>query len=262
MRLAAPFRRQVKQCTLPQHNPKTTCSSSGTPSRLQLLHLLACMHAGRFRKMLHQDRIETVMNDRELFCFLRQQYARNCGRMRAFLSLKTVQGIFFTKFRLPVGGAVEVRHHNPCCTSSACECIPPESRVEPSPQAEYRCKPGPPAVWPPIDPNYLSHLFRSPCHANEDDTWVLDLLPRRICGKLHGQAGKPAEGWGIYYQEGLDWDAIAVVVFVVFLAGSLLFGVLWSRFKMDVQGAFGVSAYMVTACGMLLSLVATRADKM
>lgn len=225
-----------------------------------MLHLSACMHKGRFRKSLHQDRIDTVSTDRKLFCFLRQRFTRHRGRFSTLLSLKTVTGIFFIKFRLPMGGSVEVRHHNPCCYPS-CECIPPRSRVEPSPQAEYRCIPGPPEVWPPIDPTYLAHLFTSPNCVNENDTWILDQLPKRTCGELHGKAGQPAEGWGIYYQESWDRDVITLIIFVLFLMGSLLFGVLWSKFQMDIQGAFSVSSYMVTACGILVSLVAMRVDK-
>lgn len=96
---------------------------------------------------------------------------------------------------------------------------------------------------------------------NENDTWILDQLPKRTCGELKGKAGQPAEGWGIYYQEGWDKDIITLVVFAVFLVASLVFGVLWSKYKMDVQGAFGVSAYIMAACGIAISLVAMRADR-
>ena len=105
------------------------------------------------------------------------------------------------------------------------------------------------------------HLFNSHCDIDENETWILDQLPKRICGELHGKAGQPAEGWGIYYQEGWDRDTITLIATVVFFLGSLLFGILWSMFKMDVQGAFGVSAYMATACSLLVSLVAMRTDK-
>jgi hypothetical protein len=265
-RITVALKGPCKQSALPQHN--STASSTAAfslptalPSQLKVLHLLACMHNGRFRKSLIQDRIEEIATDRQLFCFMQQQFTQNRSRAIKLLSLKTVTGIFFVKLRLPMGGSVEVRHHNPCCVIAACECIPPPDRVEPAPQAEYRCIPGPPMVWPPVDPHYLSHLFTCPSYTNENDTWILDQLPKRICGEIQGKAGRPAEGWGIYYQEGWDRDVITLVTFVLFLVGSLLFGVLWSKFQMDVQGAFGVSAYMITACGVFISLVAMRADK-
>jgi hypothetical protein len=233
-----------------------------------MLHLLACMHHNRFRKVLQQDRIEAIKTDRALLCFMRQQYARHRGRLLNFLSLKSVQDIFFVKFRLPLGGSVDVRHHDPCCvtvstaTQPACECIPPKGKVEPSPLAEYRCIPGPPATYPPVPPEYLKSLFTCPSNVHEQDTWILDQLPKRICGELQGKAGQPADGWGIYYQEGWDFDVIILFVFVIFFVASLLFGVLWSTFKFDVQGAFGVSAYIMTASGILVTLLASRIEKM
>lgn len=263
--LTKSFGKQSKQYALPQHTPSATVASSTpnpNPPQTRMLHLLSCMHAGRSRKSLAQDRIETFNTDRQLFCFIRQQYRIHRGRFKALFSLKTVKGIYFTKFRLPMGGSVEIRAHNPCCIQpQSCECIPPPSRVEPSPSAEYRCIPGPPSVWPPIDPHYLSHLFNEPSCINENDTWILDQLPKRTCGELHGSAGKPADGWGIYFEESWDRDVITLVVFSLFLISSLIFGVLWSHFKMDIQGAFGVSAYMMTACAAIISFVATKVDK-
>lgn len=48
-------------------------------------------------------------------------------------------------------------------------------------------------------------------------------------------------------------------VFLLFLLGSLLFAILWTTLKMDIQGAFGVSSYMVTASGIFLAWLASRA---
>jgi hypothetical protein len=177
--------------------------------------------------------------------------------------LQSVKGISFVKFRLPIGGSVDVRHHDPCCVADTtgpktCECIPPPPKVEPSPGAEYRCIPGPPATYPPIPPVYLASLFTCPTDVHEKDTWILDQLPKRTCGELKGQIGQPAEGWGIYYDEGLDGDMLAWTILIVFLVASLLFGVLWSKFQYDIQGAFGVSAYMVACCAAVLPVIVTK----
>ena len=250
---------------LPQHN--TPCTSTTTanapPPQQSILHLLACMHRNRLRKDLKQDRIEDITTDRALLCFLRKQYRLHRGRFLHALSLQSVKGISFVKFRLPIGGSVDVRHHDPCCVADTtgpktCECIPPPPKVEPSPGAEYRCIPGPPATYPPIPPVYLASLFSCPTDVHEKDTWILDQLPKRTCGELKGQIGQPAEGWGIYYDEGLDGDMLAWTILIVFLVASLLFGVLWSKFQYDIQGAFGVSAYMVACCAAVLPVIVTR----
>jgi hypothetical protein len=53
---------------------------------------------------------------------------------------------------------------------------------------------------------------------------------------------------------------LALVILMVFLVASLLFGVLWSRFQYDVQGAFAVSAYMVACCAVLLPVIVTQLE--
>ena len=133
------------------------------------------------------------------------------------LSFKSIQGIFFVKFHLPIGKTVTVQDHKSNCTANSaatdCVCIPPPSLVEPAPNAQYRCEPGPPAVYPPIPPEHLRSLFSFPEDADKCDNWILTKLPKRVCGKLQGQAGQPAEGWGVYYQEDWDRDLICVMIF-------------------------------------------------
>ncbi|KAF5853238.1 hypothetical protein GGP41_001822 [Bipolaris sorokiniana] len=259
---------------LPQYNVPNHCAPStssapttNTPAGSKLtLHLLACAHRNQRRKCLLQDPIDSVSTDRGLFCFMKRQIRRNHSRVRNILAMRSIQGMFFVKFRLRMGNNVEVRDHNPCCTSTnpaICECIPPKPKVEPSQDAEYRCSPaGPLATWPPVLSQDLMHMLSSPQCIHEDETWVLNQLPKRTAGELQAYVGKPAEGWGIYYKEGIDFDMIIGAVFAVFLFGSLLFGILWTVLKKDIQSAFGVSAYVVTAISVFVTWVATRAKNL
>jgi hypothetical protein len=105
----------------------------------------------------------------------------------------------------------------------------------------------------------MLHMLKSPGCVSEKGTSILNMIPRRICGKLDEGLTEPAVGWGMYYQEGLDRTMIVNVLFGLFLLSSLLFGVLWSVLKMDIQGAFGVSSYIMTASGIIIAWVATRA---
>jgi hypothetical protein len=173
---------------IPLHNTPSTAVATAT-ARLptvsrSTLHLMACMHRDRSRKTLKQDLLENI---RELFLFMRQQYIRHRGSFRNMLSLKSVQGIFFVKFNLPVGRTVIVRDHNTHCAANTaamdCVCIPPASIVEPAPNAQYRCEPGPPAIYPPIPSEHLRSLFSFPEDADEKDDWILKKLPKRVCGK-------------------------------------------------------------------------------
>ncbi|KAH6094468.1 hypothetical protein HBI65_125610 [Parastagonospora nodorum] len=256
---------------LPQHRQagtSTACALQAielqTPQ--QNLHLMACMQRGRYLRTVHQDRIDDISNDQALFTFMQKLLARHRGRIRKIFSLKCVQGIYFVKFRLRAGGSAEVRNHEPCCTSSTqriCECLPPAPKVEPSPDAEYRCAPaGPLDIWPPVLSEELMHMLTSPQCITPKETFVLEQLPKRTKGELIGTIGRPAEGWGIHFQEGWDFDLLIGLVLAVFLLASLLFAVLWSHFKLDVQGAFGVSSYMVTASGIFVAWFANRAGKL
>lgn len=105
-------------------------------------------------------------------------------------------------------------------------------------------------------------MLTSPKCINEDETFVLEQLPKRTKGELKGTVGRPVEGWGIHYQEGWDFDTVIGIVLGVFLLASLLFAILWSHFELDIQGAFGVSSYMVTATGIFIAWIVNRAGKL
>jgi hypothetical protein len=214
---------------------------------------MACMHRDPVRKFVQQDRVEDATTDQEVLRLMRQQYIRHRGQLLNMLSLRRVKGIFFVKFVLPMGGSVDVLQHDKCQT--ICDCLPPLAKVEPPATAEYKCHPVPPTRLPPISPEYLAMLLYCPSEQDQDDTWILDQLPKRTCGRLQGAPGQPAEGWGIYYQEGWDTRLIVLAIFVVFVLASLLFGVLWSVYRFDVQGAFGVSAWIATLGGILIALL-------
>lgn len=53
-------------------------------------------------------------------------------------------------------------------------------------------------------------------------------------------------GWGIHLVEGWVTSRLWALFFSLFVLASLLFGVFWSTFKHDVQGAFGVSAWILS----------------
>lgn len=224
------------------------------------------MHRDREYVGLIQDPLENVTADRTLLCFLRRQYVCHRGNILRMISLKSIKGLHLVKFWLTKGGKVIVgRHERYCAAGSSapmpCECLPPVSKVEPSPGAEYRCRPVPPKTTPPIPPEWLSSLITCPTDMDEDDDFILNQLPKRTCGKLQGQVGEAVEGWGVYYQEDWDHDMITWAILVLLIVASLLFGILWSRFKLDIQGAFGVSSWITGVCAVFLVVMANHADK-
>ncbi|KAF2632519.1 hypothetical protein BU25DRAFT_382010 [Macroventuria anomochaeta] len=214
-----------------------------------MLHLLACVRRTQEHVTLLQECIDEVKDNLSLFLFMKQSSTQGRDMGTRSPSLRPVVLYKVRLFRLRVRNTDEVPDHNPCCmssTPSVCECIPPGPKVEPAPDAEYRCKPaGSPATWPLVLSAGLVHMLSSPQCINEQETWVLDLLPKRTRGQLQERAGQPVEGCGIYYQEGVDFDVIISVVFGVFILASLLFGV----YKVGIRHPGCFRCQLVYGCG-------------
>jgi hypothetical protein len=66
------------------------------------------------------------------------------------------------------------------------------------------------------------------------------------------------EGWGLLFQEGWDWPVIWSILLVFFVLPSIVFLVIWSILKADIQGASSVAAYWVAVGTIFLGYIATR----
>ncbi len=123
--------------------------------------------------------------------------------------------------------------------------MPPKDRKE-----EYVYQPC--DVMPPVGENLIAHLLYHPDEANEVGITCLR-APKKGRQKLTvcPQEGTSL-GWGLHFVEG--WAAFRVwfLILSIFSFGSLVFGVCWAVLKHDLQGAFGVSAWMITLIGIVL----------
>jgi hypothetical protein len=107
----------------------------------------------------------------------------------------------------------------------------------------------------------MMHYLTRPECCHEYDTRVFDQLPKRTRGKLEGKIKRSTVGWGLYFQEGVDFGKLTSVVFTV-LVVSFLFAVLWSNLEHDIQGGFGIASYVVTVVAMFVALVVNRAGRL
>ncbi|KAF3762566.1 hypothetical protein M406DRAFT_341767 [Cryphonectria parasitica EP155] len=132
--------------------------------------------------------------------------------------------------------------------------IPPEDQA----RQNYTYEPLPAETIPPIGPNLLMHLFEHPDHAE-----ILPILYKKIPQKLRAQLEAcpikgSAVGWGLQFVEGTNW-------FHVFLCGclgfisALLFAVVWSIVRRDIQGGFAISGFMLAFLGFCLGIARTEA---
>jgi hypothetical protein len=123
---------------------------------------------------------------------------------------------------------------------------------------EYHCQPIPAGTVPPIGKNYMMHYFRKPHRVFPTSTRIFNQFPKRLASRLQAKPDGIEVGWGVYFREGWHWEAIFGLMLIIGLFGSILFGILWSVFEKDIQGAFGVASYCVTATAMFIGFIAAR----
>jgi hypothetical protein len=158
------------------------------------------------------------------------------------------------KFALDLSNFTEVHKHASIC-SPTCVCLPPVDRLE----REYYCRPAPevkPKYEPAIGSQRLTHYFLSPQCVEVSQGTIIAQLPKRIC-HLRASNNHEEIGWGIYFEEGWNWRTIYVLVVVLTLF-SLVFGIVWSITKGDIQGAFTISSFCVTLGSLLLGYIVVK----
>ncbi|KAI1113364.1 hypothetical protein F5Y14DRAFT_213264 [Nemania sp. NC0429] len=223
-------------------------------------HLFSAMEKGMYKVNLYQNSVVNVENDHDLFKQLQRRYHSHKGRLRSYLSLRTVHGIHFMKFVYGGPHYIDARcHYDICGRGVRCDCIPPEDRILP-PISEYDCSLLSPGFSPPIGPQLLMDCFTNPSSINPKHKFVLEQLPKRIHGEL-GSQNHRTEAWGIYFKEGWDWAKIWWILAAGFFPPSLLFGILWGILKSDIQGAFGVASWWMTGAAIIVGIVGTYANR-
>ncbi|KAI1850966.1 hypothetical protein JX266_003631 [Neoarthrinium moseri] len=198
------------------------------------------------RSALHvpSNKPTRVKSSRNKYCDIRlpqywQNQTRNelgkCRPRQASLQtddhhnfILAVKAIRFVQFEVYRTGLTDIRSH---------PTLPPSNL-----KSQYVYDPMPADLMPPIGSNLLVHLLEHPTHAG-----VLPDLYKRIPKKLRErlvpcpQKGASV-GWGLAFVE------VAVA---------------WTMVKNDVQGGFGVGAFLLTFmvfCGGLLHSSVSRSD--
>lgn len=194
------------------------------------LFLLLCIpHRKYATKLVHMD-VCAFSSDQLFFANLKTHYQSMRGRWVSFFSVRKLKCIRFVQFEVYKSELVDIRKIND---------IPPEAKND-----EYRYRPLPAEVVPPVGENHMMHLYEHPEDA--DDTAVcLDKIPKNFQERLLVSPQKVTGlGWGIHFVEGLHWMKLWILGLTGLLA-SVVFGVLWSTLKNDVQGGFGIAACLM-----------------
>jgi hypothetical protein len=102
----------------------------------------------------------------------------------------------------------------------------------------------------------LKEDFLNPHSIVAGQRTTLNQLPkRRLQGELQATKDELATGWGLHIEEGWHLPTI-YCCFVVIILFSLIFGIVWSVTRNDIQGAFAVSGFALTLGAMFLGYMA------
>lgn len=212
---------------------QTTLSASSDPRHtfLEELFLLLCIPQHSHAIKLLQPDLTGCSSDRAFFSLLKRTFAQTRGKLKRFLSLKTIRGIKFVQLEVFKSELVNIQKQ---------DVFPPEERKD-----EYRYSPMPADLIPPVGEHLMLHLLTSPQCAEESDI-LLARIPKKLKERLRTcPTTGTGLGWGIQFVEGWHFSILIVLAFAILLLASLVFLVCWTVLKHDAQSASGVAAYIV-----------------
>ena len=142
--------------------------------------------------------------------------------------------------------------------SSQCICLPPVERVESN---EYRCAPAPKVelgYFPALGPRELLHYFKKPHDFEIPQRSYLNQIPKRACGQLRAAQDQAELGWGLHFEEGWHWKTIYFIMVALVAVPAMVFGIVWSIVKEDIQSAFAISGAWIALGPLMLGYIAIR----
>jgi len=233
--------------SLPRYQAAGTLASGhrtpGDPSQPQppVAYLILCIpHKSHANKVFNVES-STVLDDMSFFRLLREQYTKHRGGFRRFFSLRSLSEIRFVQCEVFQRDLADIKK---------LDVIPPITEKD-----NYHYDPMPADREPPIGGNLMRHLYDHP-EENSTEPKCFSRVPKKLRAKLAVKPGARATlGWGICFVEGISWSRSCAFGLVGVLM-SLVFGVVWTVVRQtDIQGGFGVAAYMLGVLALSLGAV-------
>lgn len=192
------------------------------------LFLLLCVNnnMGASQTGLKQPPVHSIDSDRQLFSLLRDTYRSLRHRWWSFISLWSLQHIYFVHFEIYGDGHIDIRQLNP---------IPPLD--------EYKYEHW--KIRPPIGSNTLKHFMQYPnCAPIIRDCF--NKMPKKIDKPLTASPNWAARpGWGLHFVEG--WNAKKLLsTYLTFLFAGTLLAVLCRALGYSIQDAFAIASFFLT----------------
>lgn len=106
-----------------------------------------------------------------------------------------------------------------------------------------------------MPPHIFLHYLNSK-HPHPKSVW-LNRLPMKLNESITCSSDPLPIGWGIHIIEGSNKRALYYCAFLIIVL-SLLASLLWAILKDDVQGGFGIGAWIVSVPGFVFMLLQFR----
>lgn len=220
-------------------------ASGRTPGRARKRFLELCVNTGEFQRQLAEIDVSSVNSDAQLFDRIRQRYheARSF-RVKYFL-LKPVD-VHFVQF------SVEDRYRVGILDKPMA--IPSEADMAAEGYTYHPC----PLKPPPIPAHIFLHHLSNP-RPHKKLLWS-NRIPQKLDNsilQIQSADDKLVTGWGVHVIEGLNRSAVLLCT----LAGLLVSGIVsaaWAIARDDVQGGFGIGAWLTSVEAIVLMLVVTK----
>lgn len=248
---------------LPQYNLQLQRGNYGLAnpsSQSEGRWLLVCAKIGRYAtKLSHMD-VCTTTSDKDLFTELRKAYIDLRSKWTRLFTLRGIKSIRFVQVYNPT--LTEISYINSQQFELHRKELVDIRKVPDMPSEERKkdylyetCE-----LLPPLGENYMMHLFHHP-EDGDDESLTCLRVPKKRREKLKVcQQSGIGVGWGLHLVEGWLPNRVWILVLVLFALGSLVFGICWSVLKHDIQGAFGVSAWMLALAMIVVGTVQAQLD--
>lgn len=215
----------------------TGCNMPSPPEPHTSKFVELCVNTGKLHKSLGEIDITHVNCDRDLFALTKSRYDEVRGHRSRFFLLEPT-AVEWVQFSL------EERHRVGILLRP--NAVPPKAEVV---GLHYEYAPCPLDTLPPIPDNVFLHHFANPGD-HRRPIW-LHRLPKKVNNSILGSSEELVTGWGVHIIEGPNWLAVWKVAFCIVFASGL-FGILWSVYRSDVSGAFGVASWMTSVLTLLM----------
>ncbi|KAK3301760.1 uncharacterized protein B0T15DRAFT_505975 [Chaetomium strumarium] len=208
--------------------------------------LEVCVNTGEFEKRLTEVNMLAVNSDTKLFQDIKEEYQSvRSFRARYFL-LKPVD-VHFVRFSLENGYRVGI-HDKP-------QSIPDQREMK---DHGYGYDPCPMMPMPPVPANiFLHHLLKPEGHPRR--VWC-GRLPQKLDRSIH-QSTRDGDtlafGWGVHIIEGPHKFNILLTMLIILLSTTVV-SVTWAGVREDVQGGFGIGAFLIGAQTLILMMVLAK----